>query len=138
MVNIREIFTDRLQAASKTSGVSQSEISRRLKVSRNTVNLWFNGKSWPEPETIDQIAKIMRVTPTWLMGGGDGPITIPEALEVLNANAGLLAKQDPLIEKISRVKGRHHRMILEDMIDTFLKGIGEVSQDKQEDESADN
>lgn len=69
MDSIREIFTARLNKASEISGISQAELSRILKTTTNTVNRWFKGHRWPEPETVDQIAKILNVTPEWLYGG---------------------------------------------------------------------
>lgn len=71
MDTIRNIFHSRLQEASNLSGVSQSEISRQLNVARNTVNKWFTGKTFPEPETIDLLASILNTSPQWLFGADE-------------------------------------------------------------------
>jgi transcriptional regulator with XRE-family HTH domain len=68
MDTIRNIFTARLNQASAKSGISQAEISRELKTTTNTINRWFKGHRFPEPETIDQLAEVLGVSPQWLFG----------------------------------------------------------------------
>ena len=78
MFMVRKIFTDRLSRASVSADVSQSFIAKELKTSRNTVNRWFNGHSFPEPETIDQLAEILGVTPQWLFGANDHGLDVEQ------------------------------------------------------------
>lgn len=68
MDKTRNTFTSRLNFASSRKGVTQADIAKKVKATPNTVNRWFKGHRFPDPEMIDELAGILSVTPAWLFG----------------------------------------------------------------------
>lgn len=65
----REIFSKRMREAIEDSHLTQREISKRLRISTDTIQRWVNGKNTPSPDNMDSICELLEVTPSWLMGG---------------------------------------------------------------------
>ena len=63
--------------------VSRAELARRLGVSPAAVSYWLNGTRTCPRETIERIARITNVQPSWLFGAtSDGPGTARNKLKV--------------------------------------------------------
>lgn len=65
---MKESFEKRLEKALSIRNVSQSELARKLNIHRATVNNYITGKHEPNRDRIDEIAKILNINPTWLLG----------------------------------------------------------------------
>lgn len=48
--------------------MTQKQFSERLNKSRNVISNWERGENSPDPDTIEQICKILSVTPNHLFG----------------------------------------------------------------------
>lgn len=62
-------LSQRLASAREDAGLTQAAVARRLKVTRNAISLWENGKSNPKAENLEQLATIYNVTYEWLATG---------------------------------------------------------------------
>lgn len=65
---MKESFEKRLTKALSLRGISQSELARKLNIHRATINNYISGKHEPSRDRIDEIAKYLKVNPTWLLG----------------------------------------------------------------------
>lgn len=62
----------RLSEAIEKSGLSQSEISREMEVSRSTVSSWLKPKrGQPSAEDCVELGRLLTVRPEWLLGISD-------------------------------------------------------------------
>ena len=62
MITLEQIRKN-LQEELKTSGLSQSEIARKLKISSQTVNSYFHGKKMPALDTFANLCKELDIDP---------------------------------------------------------------------------
>ena len=61
-------FTKRFNEALKQSGKTQAEIARALNVSKQCVNDYKTGKSFPSIETLYLLCKVLEVSADYLLG----------------------------------------------------------------------
>lgn len=61
-------FRDRFSELLFESGVGDIDIARGLKVSKQTISAWKNGKRSPKEPTLITIAQFFHVSIQWLMG----------------------------------------------------------------------
>lgn len=59
---------DRIKALREKTGMSQSELARRLNVTRSSVNAWEMGVSTPTTQYVVEMARLFRVTTDYLLG----------------------------------------------------------------------
>jgi transcriptional regulator with XRE-family HTH domain len=62
------IFSKRLQELMKKNGTTQETLADYMKIKRQTISLYQNGKTKPNSEKIVQIAKYFEVTSDYLLG----------------------------------------------------------------------
>ncbi|WP_299996910.1 S24 family peptidase [uncultured Cedecea sp.] len=71
--NMREEFAQRLAQACREAGLDEHGrgmvIARALKLSSKGVSKWFNAESMPRQETMNELAKLLRVDVVWLQHG---------------------------------------------------------------------
>lgn len=65
---------ERLRRAIERSGMTDSEIARRLRVARQNVAYWVDGANWMRPATLDRLAEVLAprvpgVTARWIEHG---------------------------------------------------------------------
>lgn len=48
--------------------ITQKEFAEKLHKSRNVISNWERGENSPDPDTIEQICKILEVTPNMIFG----------------------------------------------------------------------
>lgn len=66
-----EIISDckiRLQQALDFNNMKAIDLAERLHISRSTVSQWLSGKTKPKRDRLVEIAEILSVDPSWLMG----------------------------------------------------------------------
>jgi HTH-type transcriptional regulator, cell division transcriptional repressor len=70
---------DRITGAREASGLSQSELARRLGVKLATIRTWENDQAEPRANKLQMLAGMLGVSIMWLLtGAGDG-LDGPEA-----------------------------------------------------------
>lgn len=65
--NIREWFPRNLNVYMTMRGVSNAEMCKRLGISRQALNCWLRGKNAIDYIRIDQLAKVLEISPAQLM-----------------------------------------------------------------------
>lgn len=70
------VFAERLGQVLKYQNISQTTLARELKVSRATVNSWCNGSSQPLLGRFEEIADVLGVRKSFLLGEEDA-VSIP-------------------------------------------------------------
>lgn len=87
------IFSTRLnEALAKRPDLNQREISRRLDRKPQVVNTWFTGKAFPGLETVDHLAEIFEIDPSYFFGGAPERerVGVREALNIIMDANGLM------------------------------------------------
>ncbi|MBF9046659.1 helix-turn-helix domain-containing protein [Rhodobacterales bacterium LSUCC0031] len=81
---------DRITGAREASGLSQSELARRLGVKLATIRTWENDQAEPRANKLQMLAGMLNVSIMWLLTGRgdglDGPeehATLPDDLVAL-------------------------------------------------------
>lgn len=97
----------RIKEACQRSGLSESEIARRLGASRGAVNHWTQGKAVPTAALLGELIRVTRVNGHWLLTGEGTPDLY------IVASAGIIAPEPARVEtptpsnvRMSRVTGR--------------------------------
>lgn len=62
------MLSDRIKQLREQAGLSQSELARRLDVTRSSVNAWEMGLSAPTTQYIVAMAKMFHVSSDFLLG----------------------------------------------------------------------
>lgn len=65
------VIGDTIQTLRKQAGYSQSELARKLSVTRSSVNAWESGLSAPTAAFIVDLAKLFRVSTDYILGLDD-------------------------------------------------------------------
>lgn len=68
-----ETLNDRIKLVFKDSGLTQTEISKRLKIAQSSISNMISGKINPSNRTLDDIAERFDVNLAWLKDG-EGPM----------------------------------------------------------------
>ena len=67
-MNHREIFAKRLRQARVAAGYNQAQLAKKINVVRNTYFYYETSHNEPSLETLCELARILNVTPNWLLG----------------------------------------------------------------------
>lgn len=59
---------EKIKSARKLKGFTQRELADMVNAKHNSVSDWENGKSKPDPDTIELLCGVLEVTPTYLVG----------------------------------------------------------------------
>ena len=103
----------RLTDAISNAGISQQELSEKSGVSKSSISQYCNGTHIPSDSSAGKMAKVLHVSPVWLMGF-DVPEKLPNAKD----------ETDPdimVIEKLRDTKPDRFRMYVELMKGEFKK-----------------
>jgi len=99
------MFNENLQTLRKEKGFSQEQLAVRLNVVRQTVSKWEKGLSVPDAELLIQLAEVLNVEVSDLLGK---KIEVKESEEQIDVVAAELAKLNELLvvygEKASSMK----------------------------------
>lgn len=83
-------FGDRMTGAREASGLSQSDLAKRMGVKLKTVRAWENDQSEPRANKLQMLAGMLGVSIMWLLTGqGDG-LDGPETAEPLSDDLSAL------------------------------------------------
>jgi len=88
------MFNENLRAIRKEKGFSQEQLATRLNVVRQTISKWEKGLSVPDAELLIQLAEVLDVEVSDLLGE---KIEIPEGQNKADALALELAKLNELL-----------------------------------------
>ena len=99
------MFNENLKTIRKEKGFSQEQLAVRLNVVRQTVSKWEKGLSVPDAELLIQLAEVLNVEVSDLLGK---KIEVKESEEQVDVVAAELAKLNELLvvygEKASSMK----------------------------------
>lgn len=88
------MFSENLRTLRKEKGFSQEQLAARLNVVRQTISKWEKGISVPDAELLMQLAEVLDVTVSDLLGK---KIEIPEGQNEIDVLASELAKLNELL-----------------------------------------
>lgn len=74
MEKINEVVSQRLKVLREKTGISQSEASRRLGVTKSTLSLYETGKCLPHAGTIRTMSEMYDVSADYILGLSDFPV----------------------------------------------------------------
>lgn len=80
--------------------LTQKQFAERINKSRNVISNWERGENSPDPDTVEQICKILEVTPNQIFGWEPCP-DYERYLEKMNA---IKSKIDALSRKKSEIE----------------------------------
>jgi len=67
------MLSERLKIARKNAGYTQDDIAEHLNVIRQTYSAYETGRSKPDSETLNKLAKMYGVSVDWLLDNTDNP-----------------------------------------------------------------
>ena len=72
-IMLKELFSiaEKIKLLREKSGLTQSELARRLGLSRSSVNAWEMGLSVPSTQYVVELAKTFNVSTDYLLGMDD-------------------------------------------------------------------
>ena len=112
---------DRITGAREASGLSQSELARRLGVKLATIRTWENDQAEPRANKLQMLAGVLAVSIMWLLNGkGDG-IDAPSEATPLTGDVNSLMKemralrveQNRIAEEMGRLEKRLRLVLAE-------------------------
>lgn len=99
---------ENIKSARRAKGLSQEEMAVKLNVVRQTVSKWENGLSVPDANVLIQIADLLEVPVSWLLGDGtqcDSVQDLDEKLVQLEEELEAKLRQEKLNERAGRKRG---------------------------------
>ena len=112
MEKLRQVFINNLKYFRKERNVRQLDLALEIGKSSNYINSIENGKYFPSPETIEQIASFLQIEPMQLFDRNG-------CIENLVQNKSK-EYADELIEKLyNRLKSDLHKVIKDDIHKIF-------------------
>lgn len=66
MAEVRKIFAQNLRHLLREQKLSQAQFAKKLNTDQAKIHKWCNAISWPEPESIDDICRVLDVSPSAL------------------------------------------------------------------------
>lgn len=107
-------LSDRIRAARRMKGWSQSKLAAELKVDRSAVGHWERGDgSAPSAARLFALSRITGVCVEWI-ANGTGPMLIAPLPEgAINAPRALSNEEEHLLSCFSRISGRARLLLLE-------------------------
>ena len=91
MVEVQAEFKDRLDIAMKLRDIKPVELARRLGIKESTISQYRSGYSKPKRNRLVEIANVLMVDPSWLMG-----LDVPMLRR--STRGGELTKEEEAIE----------------------------------------
>lgn len=77
-----EMIADTIKALRQRAGLTQSELAKKLNITRSSVNAWEMGISIPSTQYVVELAQIFKVSADYILGmSGDNIINIASLTE---------------------------------------------------------
>ena len=64
-------FKDRLKQAMQNAGLNQTELSKKTEIRQSSISDWLKGRYLAKQDKVELLARVLNVSPTWLMGMDD-------------------------------------------------------------------
>ena len=77
-MNKKEIVSERIKKAMSMRGISAADLSAKSGVSEPSISQYVNAKHAPDNRAAGKLAKVLDVSPIWLMGFENVPMIINE------------------------------------------------------------
>ncbi|PCF53185.1 peptidase S24 [Staphylococcus delphini] len=143
-------FKDRLKQIMSERKISQSELSRRTGIGRNSISDYLNGKYEAKQDKVFELAKVLNVNEAWLMGFDISKnreiensitsiydqLTPPRQQNVLNYAHGQLEEQNDEVNnivhttKLKRIHASAAGVVGEELFDDIYEEEIEFEADK--------
>ena len=68
---MQNVFGNRLKAARKAKGMTQTDLGKAVNVTKGTVSSWETGMRLPNINTLVQLADLLSCTTDYLLGRAD-------------------------------------------------------------------
>ena len=100
MISLKECFADGLSKLLRENDISQAEFARKIGFTATSVSRWLNAKELPSANTLDKIATLFNIHPSFLFAPPGhsidyGPAKITLDLEKILAESGyIITKKD--------------------------------------------
>lgn len=65
-----ETFKEKLTEARKSTGFTQTEVAKELKIPRSTIANYESGRTQPDIETLSRLIDFYEVSADWILGTG--------------------------------------------------------------------
>lgn len=117
------MLSQNIKAYRKAKGISQEELAVRLHVVRQTVSKWEHDRSVPDAQMLIQLAQVLEVPVSALLGTGEGetdPQQLSQELERVNGELARMQQQEALRAQANRKRG----LILLLVFLTFMISLG--------------
>lgn len=117
------MLSQNIKAYRKAKGISQEELAVRLHVVRQTVSKWEHDRSVPDAQMLIQLAQVLEVPVSALLGTGGGetdPQQLSQELERVNGELARMQQQEALRAQANRKRG----LILLLVFLTFMISLG--------------
>lgn len=111
-------FSERLRQALKDKNISQAELANRANISRSSITDYLKGRYEAKQDKIYEIAKILDVDESWLMGF-DVPQYRERGSETLNKKIETIAahidddvteeEMEEILDYINYIKSKHKK-----------------------------
>lgn len=118
------IIKDRLNEALRLRDMTPRQLADKSGLYFTTIYRYLNGDRIPKTDSIEKMAEVLRVSPSWLLGY-DAPMT--DKLE-----PDIVIKQDELTVIIEQLSDKD-KDTLKAIAETLLKKSKEVSEDADTD-----
>lgn len=79
-------FGDRVAGAREATGMTQSQLARRLGVKKVTLNGWEQDMSEPRANKLSMLAGLLNVSMMWLINGEGEGLDAPTEVETIGAD----------------------------------------------------
>ena len=103
----------------KFRGLSQKDLGQQLNKSTNVVSNWENGLHSPDLDTIQEICKILKVTPNQIFGWEE----CPDYVRWVNEQSKILIEIDRMNDQ---------KKALEDRIAAYAAKLAKYSKDNKD------
>lgn len=102
------MISENIKRARKAKGLSQEELAVRLNVVRQTVSKWENGLSVPDADILMQLAELLEVSVSQLLGiepQEDAGQDLTQQLAQLNEQLAVYAREARLTQQANKKRG---------------------------------
>jgi Predicted transcriptional regulators len=80
---------EQLKKARKTANLTQRQLADKINAKHNSISNWENDQNRPDPDTIEIICGVLKISPSYLLGFDESKIHIDELKEQVEALKGI-------------------------------------------------